>query len=150
MQDIPKGSLVWKYGAGVNSITLNNKEEVSAYLDSMPSDNARKLILEYAYCWQGRVNVLTDHTNFINHAEEGIANIGMREDLDIESTYALRDIKKGEEWFEDYGDWEFPAWYLSICKKYGADFSFVMNGPKSLKWWWDKILKIVKQENKFR
>ena len=74
MQDIPKGSLVWKYGVGVNSIALNKKEFV-AYLDSMPTDKARKAILDYSYVLQGRVNLGTDHSNFINHAEEGEANV---------------------------------------------------------------------------
>ena len=43
------------------------------------------------------MNVLLDHTNFVNHAEDGDANIGVDYDKDVESTYALRNIKKGEE-----------------------------------------------------
>ena len=133
MEDIPKGSLVWKYGAGANTVCLRNKKEVLEYLDSMKSDKQRKLILEYAYMWQGKVNIILDHTNFCNHAEDKDANIGVREDLDVESTYALRDIKKGEEWFEDYGVFEFAPWYLKICNKYGVKFDYVQNAPKSLK-----------------
>ena len=83
MQDIPKGSLVWKYDADVNVVVLKNKKEVLAYLDSIGSEKDKKLILEYAYCWKGRVNVLLDHTNFANHAEDEDANIGVIYDKDI-------------------------------------------------------------------
>ena len=56
------------------------------------------------------------------------------------ATYALRDIKKGEEvvvvnfWFpltldfqlrEDYATYEYPAWFLALCKDFGLDFSYV-------------------------
>ena len=133
MQDIPKGSLVWKYKAGQNAIVLKNKKEVLEYLATITSDNDKKLILEYAYMWQGRVNVLLDHTNFANHAEDQDANIGVDYTRDVQSTYALRDIKKGEEWFEDYGVFEFAPWYTKILNKYGSDFSFVQNVPQSLK-----------------
>ena len=133
LQDIPKGSLVWKYDQDVNVLVLKNKKEVLAYIDSIKSEKDIKLILEYAYCWKGRVNVLLDHTNFVNHGEEGDANIGVDYDKDVQSTYALRDIKKGEEWFEDYGVFEFPPWYAKILKQYGCNFSFVENIPKSMK-----------------
>ena len=83
MQDIPKGSLVWKYDADVNVVVLKNRKEVLAYLDSIGSEKDIRLILEYAYCWKGRVNVLLDHTNFANHAEEEDANIGAIYDKDV-------------------------------------------------------------------
>ena len=64
------------------------------------------------------------------------------------ATYALRDIKKGEEvhilyifaivvvnsWFpltldfqlrEDYATYEYPEWFLALCKDFGLDFSYV-------------------------
>ena len=63
------------------------------------------------------------------------------------STYALRDIKKGEEvrtscekfgiivhpckfllafqLREDYATCEYPAWFLALCKNYEIDFNYV-------------------------
>ena len=129
MKDIPKGSLVWKFKAGVNVKVLKNRKELLKYLESFKSDKDKKLILEYAYMWKGKVNVLLDHTNLINHGEDGDANIGVDYTRDVQSTYALRDIKKGEEWFEDYGVFEFAPWYTKILNQYGCDFSFVQNVP---------------------
>ena len=54
-----------------------------AYLDTFKSDKDKKLILEYAYMWKGKVNVLLDHTNFINHGEDGDANIGVDYTRDV-------------------------------------------------------------------
>ena len=51
LQDIPKGSLVWKYDEDVNILVLKNKKEVLAYIDSIGNEKDIKLILEYAYCW---------------------------------------------------------------------------------------------------
>ena len=120
-QKIPKGALVWKYKAGSNSKSLNGQKEVLAYLKTFDSDNDRRLILEFAYFWEGTLNILLDDSVYCNHSDD--PNTGPNE-TDFESCYALRDIKKGEEWFEDYGTYQYPAWYLKLMKKYKCDLSF--------------------------
>ena len=64
-------------------LVLKNRKEVLEYLDTFKSDKDKKLILEYAYMWKGKVNVLLDHTNFINHGEDGDANIGVDYTRDV-------------------------------------------------------------------
>ena len=49
----------------------------------------------------------------------------------MQSTYALRDIKKGEEWFEDYGDYDYPKWYIKIMEQYNCDLSYFKINQKS-------------------
>ena len=55
-----------------------------------------------------------------NHSET--PNCGFGEDT--QSSYAIRDIAKGEELFEDYGASEWPAWIRKIIKENNVDISY--------------------------
>ena len=67
-----------------------------------------------------------DDARFINHSPE--PNMGY---LSMEDTrsFALRDIKKGEELFEDYNGYDYtispPEWLANLYLEYGIDESFV-------------------------
>ena len=49
----------------------------------------------------------------------------------MKSSYAIRDIKKGDEWFEDYGDYDYPAWLMKILKQHKCDLSYFDINKKS-------------------
>ena len=83
------------------------------YLKTFGSGDDRRLILEYAYFWDGTLNVLLDDSVYCNHSDN--PNTGSSE-KDQDSCYAIRDIKKGEEWLEDYGSYHYPSWYEKLLK----------------------------------
>ena len=61
-----------------------------------------------------------------NHSESpctGLPPAG--EGYCFESSYAIRDIKAGEELLDDYGLYEYPPWYDALCAEFGVDRSFV-------------------------
>ena len=43
---------------------------------------------------------------------------------DHKSTYAIKDIKKGEEIVEDYSTYEWPKWFLKILDQYEIKHDF--------------------------
>ena len=112
--------MVWKYKAGVNAKTLKGEKQALAYLKQFSAKEI-KAILEFAYAWEGTMNMLLDDSIYCNHSDQPNAGAGGK---DPDSSYALRNIKKGEEWFEDYGEYEYPAWYKRLLKKYKCDTSF--------------------------
>ena len=50
----------------------------------------------------------------MNHSEDPNCGSG-EEQL---SSYAIKDIKKGEELLDDYGTFEWPAWIRKLLKEY--------------------------------
>ena len=49
MKDIPKGSLVWRHGAGKNIKALKGKKQVLDYLKTLKDDDTRRVVLDFAY-----------------------------------------------------------------------------------------------------
>ena len=43
---------------------------------------------------------------------------------DPNSSYAIRNIKKGEELLDDYGTYGWPSWLLKLQEEYGVDTSY--------------------------
>ena len=43
---------------------------------------------------------------------------------DPNSSYAIRNIKKGEELLDDYGTYGWPSWLLKLQEEYKVDTSY--------------------------
>jgi len=56
-------------------------------------------------------------------------NTGINSGLEPLSSYALKDIKKGEELFDDYGTYEHPKWLIKVCAEYGSAYDYFTIHP---------------------
>ena len=101
-QDIKKGTLVWKCKPGVNVRRFKGEKEARKHLATLPSFKARKDWLIHAYIDKGYLTEIIDDADFMNHSATPNLSSDKRYGQDPLSSYAARDIKKGEELFEDY------------------------------------------------
>ena len=60
---------------------------------------------------------ILDDGDLWNHSKN--PNTGSSEE-DPDSTYALRDIAKGEQLLDDYSIYDFPKWFVAMCSKVGV------------------------------
>ena len=74
----------------------------------------------------GYLRYALDDSVFFNHdgSNPNTTVVGYPGAKDQLSGYAIRDIKKGEEIFEDYGKYEWPEWLLQLCEEFGSDMSY--------------------------
>ena len=83
------------------------------------------MTLDYVYLLKDTMFVILDDSIYTNHSTS--PNSAVVEDAkspDFGSSYATRDIKKGEEWFEDYGDYDHPPWYVELMHQYKCDLGY--------------------------
>lgn len=103
-QDIPKGTVTWRFMPGLDLIV---SEDILLQL----SESARKQFLNYCYVDKFTKHFILcfDDERFINHSENPniIQNNSESETEGVE--IAARDIKKGEELFCNYEDFDFDA-----------------------------------------
>ena len=104
--------------------SYKTEEETRAYLDTLPSAEAKTLWLDYAYHDGECLNAIQDEGKYWNHSSNPNSCIGWPGASDQDSSYALRDIKKGEELFEDYGSYKHPSWLVNLCSEFGSDMSY--------------------------
>jgi SET domain-containing protein len=100
-------------------------EEVSAKLNSLKSQEERIDWLEHVYGDGGFINEIEDDGKFVNHSET--PNSSIKIGTDPMSSYALRDIKAGEEIIEDYGIYEEPEWFQKLIDEIGAKRDYYVN-----------------------
>ncbi len=55
-----------------------------------------------------------------NHSSK--PNTGSLNEVDPRSSFAIRDIKKGEQLLDNYGayDYEGTKWFVKLCAKFGV------------------------------
>jgi len=102
-------------------ICFNGEEETLAHMEMLTSYEERRYFVEHSYHDNGVLNHILDDGKLVNHSHTPNTGAG----LEPLSTYALRDIQKGEELREDYATCEYPAWFLALCKNYEIDFNYV-------------------------
>lgn len=73
----------------------------------------------------GYLNEILDDGGLWNHSENPNTGLGPPgTDTCPLSSYAVRDIKKGEELLDDYGTYQWPKWHNKILDQYGVDTSY--------------------------
>ena len=125
-QDIQQGQLIWKFEENAN-VKKVHKQTLRDRLHNMQCADAKQL-LEYLYTWEGHVWEVLDDAKFWNHSKVN-ANTGNHPDPskgDGFSSYALRDIRHGEELLDDYSAYEHVAWFEDLCTEYGAVSSLAL------------------------
>lgn len=133
--DIPSGTLLWKCspgtaaGPGVNVLSFRGEAATRARLAELP-ESERAFWVDHVYVFSGSLNEILDDGKLWNHSEEpctGLPPPG--EEYDFESSYAIRDIKAGEELLDDYGLYSYPPWYNALCAEFGCPRDFVVVKP---------------------
>merc|ERR1719162_1996910 len=152
LEDIPKGALVWKFksmlyaealkldrdpvavasSAGWNVLTYVDEAEARARLEQIGVGQGRdgqQIWMDHVYVWSGMLHEILDDGLLMNHSEEPNIVSPECDGCCLESSYAGRDIKKGEEMFEDYGTFGYPSWYNSLMVEYGCTRDFMKQKP---------------------
>jgi hypothetical protein len=119
-EDIPAGSLVWRFELGVSASEYSTEECMQAKLATLSVEEATEL-LDHTYVRQGRI--FNPHLDgpLINHSLE--PNCSVRAGDSESGSYAIRDIKKGEEITENYNSYDakkdWPHWYVNLMESHG-------------------------------
>lgn len=92
-EDIPKGTVVWEFDPLIDKAI--SPEDIKSLRPL-----ARELIDTYAFYDNGKYVLCGDHARFTNHSDD--PNLGSTPD----TSFALRDIKKGEEITDNYNSYD--------------------------------------------
>lgn len=133
---IPKGTLLWKCKAGppgtpgVNVFSFEPTEEAArARLKELPEEQ-RAYWVDHIYICEGSTYEIQDDGKLWNHDGEAPCSGTILPTADAAycpaSSYAMRDIEEGEQLLDDYGLYEYPAWYRKLLDEYDVDRSFVV------------------------
>lgn len=115
-EDVKKGQLVWKYSP---EVVREHPDDASVRrrLEGAKEEDVQDF-LSHAYCWEGKVVEILDDGKYFNHSRT--PNTGLLPE-DPDSSFALRDISRGEELFDDYSAHDTLPWYETICAEYGTE-----------------------------
>ncbi len=120
---VPANTLIWRFANTLNIKTYANEEECREYLKQLGNKEAQYEWLSHVYMFDGVVNEILDDGKMWNHSEEPNTYSGYNGDYD--STYSLRDIAAGEELLDDYGQYEYPEWFMQLLNEYNVPIDFV-------------------------
>eukprot|EP00294_Goniomonas_avonlea_P014246 CAMPEP_0114548532 /NCGR_PEP_ID=MMETSP0114-20121206/5033_1 /TAXON_ID=31324 /ORGANISM="Goniomonas sp, Strain m" /LENGTH=169 /DNA_ID=CAMNT_0001733131 /DNA_START=58 /DNA_END=567 /DNA_ORIENTATION=- len=126
MEPVKAGTLVW---VDDFNYFYDSEEELRARMKEVGGDGV-KYFLEHVYTWDGRICEIRGDGKLWNHSKTrqttggldqlkrvGVEPIG--DNISPGHSYALVDLKPGDELLEDYGGWgEEPEWYTKACKEY--------------------------------
>jgi len=113
LEDIPKGTCIWKYKKNINVIEYDMNASIK-YLSKLDFQDAQHF-LDMSY---GRNNVLCsilDDGQYMNHSTKPNCKSKIKTNG---NTYAKRKIRKGEQLFEDYTTFDHPAFLYPLLLKY--------------------------------
>ena len=119
-ENIKKGTLIWKYKRGINVRSLKGQRATRDYLAKLPNDESRKDWLIHMYFYRGHCNEILDDGKFWNHS----SNPNTGDGPDVNSSYAIKNIRKGEELLDDYGTYDWPSWLLKLLAEYEVDIDY--------------------------
>jgi SET domain-containing protein len=123
-KSIKKGTLVWKFVRGANVRSFKGPKATREYLNTLKSADKRKDWLDHSYHMGGTVNYVLDDGGLFNHAEGKKATTTSGTGEDPLSSYAIRNIKAGEEFLEDYGSYEWPVWFVKMCYEFNSEMDY--------------------------
>ena len=144
-EDIPMGTLIWEYSrderpltlgetslaAGVTGVTVGNVRCYDSYEATKErlhqlSPQDQKFFMDHVYAYSGLLNEILDDGKYWNHSEEPNTGCGP----DPNSSYALKDIKAGDQLLDDYGTYEFPDWFIDLAREYNIPQDFFRIKPR--------------------
>ena len=108
-------TLIWKY-----NVDEYSEEEAKKVLNSLTSPKEKRLWVEHVFAWKGKIVVLKDDMELINHSQEPNVYFSQKEG----NIRAHRGILSGEELLIDYrllGS--YPEFYKKMMKEVGSWYS---------------------------
>ena len=82
--------------------------------------------MSHVYHAGGYLNQILDDGDKFNHSDNPNSSTEYPGKKDQLSSFALRDIKKGEQICEDYGGYDHPDWFVKLYKEFNVvdDYTF--------------------------
>jgi len=135
--------------AGCNVLSFADEAEAGARLEQLGASAgagageaaraAQAFWMDHVYMFGGQLNEIIDDGKMWNHSERPCTGLPPASGggYCYESSYSIRDIRAGEELLDDYGLYEYPEWYNSLCARFGVTRDFVTNkraAPKESEW----------------
>jgi len=119
-EDVVKGQLLWKCMKNIN-IRCYNESSASKHLSNLLNDDDKYFWISHIYHFDGELIEILDDACYWNHDDN--PNTGGCLDLnatdeDQQHSYALRDIKAGEELLDDYNSYEYPQYLINLYNEY--------------------------------
>ena len=118
LDNILIGTCIWFYQLNRNVFEYN-AEESKKHLKYLPNLSAQQDFLNLSF---GRGEVLcliTDDGQYMNHADAATCNC--KTDLQTGHCYAKRNIRRGEQLFEDYSMYSHPSFLYPLLKEYQCE-----------------------------
>jgi hypothetical protein len=128
LEDISSGDCVWIYKLGKN---VHEFDETTSqiYLNTLPNLSAQQSFLNYSFGRGELICLIKDDGQYMNHADA--ANCNCKTDLLTGHCFAMRDIKSGEQLFEDYLTYSHPSFLYKLLKKYECEPDYYALPPSS-------------------
>lgn len=118
LEDIPQGTCIWTYKLNSNVFEYN-EEESETYLKSLPNLSAKQSFLNYSFGKGELLCLINDDGQYMNHAEG--ANANCKTDLVTGNCSSIRNIKLGEQLFEDYATFSHPSFLYKLLQQYDCE-----------------------------
>ena len=106
---------------GQNIRAFKTDSQTRKYLATLESNKLRKNFLDHAYHSGGYLNQILDDGDCFNHSDQPTTQTQFPGKKDQLSSFALRDLKRGEELCEHYGEYGHPEWLMKLCKEFKCD-----------------------------
>ena len=116
LEDIKSGTCIWTYKLNENVFEYD-AEQSAAYLQSLPDLKAQQHFLNSSFGKGAVLCLITDDGQYVNHADAP----NCKTDLSTGHCYAIHDIVKGEQIFEDYSSFTHPRFLFSLLQLYDCE-----------------------------
>ena len=108
-------TLIWKY-----NVDEYSEEEARKVLNSLTSPEEKRLWVEHVFAWKGKIVVLKDDMELINHSQEPNVYFSQKDgNIMVQNV-----ILSGEELLIDYSLLgSYPEFYKTMMKEVGSWYS---------------------------
>ena len=129
LENVKKGACVWEYilyeNANANANGNANvkefgEEQSHAYLNSLPDLVDQQNFLNLSFGKNDVLCLILDDGQYMNHAETLDPQCNCKTDLKSGHCFATREIKAGEQLFEDYATFSHPSFLYPLLEKYNC------------------------------
>ena len=116
-ENISKGTCIWEFKLNQNVFEFD-KTEFKNILDKLPTLQMRQDYIGYSYSFGFSENfyIITDDGIYMNHSNKN----NCETDTITGNVYAITDIKKGEQLFENYTNYYHSAYLFELYEKYNC------------------------------
>ena len=118
LADILSGAQIWTYKLNENVFEFDEQPCID-YLETLPNLSEQQSFLNYSFGKGEKLCLIKDDGQYMNHAEPPACNC--KTDLTTGHCYAIRDIKAGEQLFEDYAAYSHPSFLYKLLRKYECE-----------------------------